>query len=98
MKQILLNNLQFNLISFNRNTNLNNENISSNAYFTLVGNAGNVHSLWQTPITSLIIKNSDDEVIYDAGEIDAYLNSIDEVLNEETMNINVNILFNINNE
>lgn len=96
MAKIYFNNVEFEVLTFNRNTSFNGTDVMSNGYCTIRSSATNVealHSLIDDPLTSLIIKNSDDEVIYDAGTIDAQFASIDETLNNEAITLSINMIF-----
>lgn len=96
MTKILLNNKELEVISFNRNTSTTENGIFGNAFISLVPggmNATIIHQLIKEPnITSLVLIK-DDEVIYNAGEINATITSINETLTEDGMNLIVNIDF-----
>lgn len=95
MIKIILNNEEFEISAFNRNTYISDGNIISRAYVTLADTANltsDVHSLASIRLTSLIIKNGED-IIYDAGTINAHIASIDESLVGTAINIGLNIEF-----
>lgn len=96
MYTLILNETNFQINSFGRNTYFQEDgSYTSNGYMNFVNSnnlAATLHALAQEPITSLIIKLNN-EVVYNAGEINARIQSIDENLNGDTMNINLNIQF-----
>jgi len=97
MYTIFLNETFFTINNFSRNTYFQDDGtFTSNGYFNLNNTndvVASLHALAQDSITSLVIKRGEN-TIYDAGEIDAKIQSIDENLNMDEVNINVNIKFN----
>lgn len=96
MATIILNETSFALNTFNRNTNFSNDSINSYAYFSINydNSAEALYELGESTITSIVIKNSMNETIYELNNINAKINSIDENLNGEEIYVNVNIQFN----
>lgn len=95
MIKIVLNNEEFEISAFNRNTYISDGNVISRAYVTLANTANavsDVHALAAATITSLLIKN-EEETIYNAGTINAHISSIDESLVGTAINVGLNIEF-----
>ena len=96
MAKIYLNEAEYTVRSFSRSTSFVNNTINSYGYCSLergTENANDIYALALSPITSLIIKTDDDELIYDAGQISAQINNIDEVLEQDHINLSMNIRF-----
>lgn len=95
MTKLILNDKEFEVISFNRSTYLNDNELVSNASALLVSTEEcitNIHSIFDTHITTIKIKK-DNEIIYNAGTIDASITVINESLMGEEVNISINIDF-----
>ena len=95
MTKIVINNNEFDVLSFNRNTYVNEDQVFSNASIIFAANdtpVSNLHALVGNSITSLKLKKND-EIIYDAGEINATITSLNESLMGDEININANIEF-----
>ena len=96
MNTIKLNNNEYEISSYSKNTSFYNDTPSSTAYFTIIANNSNVidgvNALANTTITSLEI-TYDGDVIYSLSNISAKIESINETLNTSRMDVNVNIKF-----
>lgn len=94
MATIILNETPFTVFGFNRNTTFNDDSITSYAYFNIAyNNSADLFTLAENPITSLVIKNSNNEAIYTLSNINAVISNIDEILSNEDMVVNVNLQF-----
>ena len=93
MTTLKLNNIEFEITSFNRTTYVQEGEIHSNANFDLkIVGQDTLESLFDVTITSLQIKYND-EVIYTLNDISAHLNSIGEYLNTDHISANLNLTF-----
>lgn len=93
MTKIKLNNSEYQIESYNRTTNISDNNITSTAYLNLSsGEAVNLNSLLGTTINSIEI-DVDDVKIYELTNINAKVDSVNEYLSGNRMSYNVNITF-----
>lgn len=95
MAKVYMNHAIIEIDTFNRNTYFNDNIMTSTGYIGISDQhvtAASLHSLAEETITSFQIKNGED-VIYDAGEIEAHITSIDESLMGDRMHTNINIQF-----
>ena len=93
MNTIKFNNVTIEVEGYNKNTYLNGNTITSNASCSVRTNdMTTLNELMQTPIEAIQIYHND-TLIYDLDDIDARIESINEYLNEDHMNINVNLAF-----
>lgn len=93
MTKIKLNNSEYQIESYNRTTNISDNNITSTAYLNLSsGEAVNLNSLLGTTINSIEI-DVDDIKIYELTNINAKVDSVNEYLSGNRMSYNVNITF-----
>ena len=93
MNVILINELELEVESYNKNTYLTEGRIESNASCTVITNdMTTLNDYMEQVITSLKIKH-DGEVIYDLHDINAHISSINEYLNGDRMSISVNLTF-----
>jgi len=95
MNTIKFNNTSFEVESYNKNTYFTGESVSSNASCTIKTNdMTTVNALAEDPITSITITH-DEEVIYTLTNINAKIDSINEYLSGDRMNVNINLTFNM---
>lgn len=96
MTTIILNNNEFELVSFNRNTSFYENNISSTANCDiLVSNAAALQALINTTITTLKIKY-ENEIIYNLTDISAKIVTMNEYLNTDHISTNLGLTFDLN--
>lgn len=95
MATIILNETPFTIYTFGRNTIYNDNTMYSSAYMSVAYNEASaaLYTLAENHITSLVIKNSSNEVIYNLSNIDAIITNIDENLSEDSISVNVNLQF-----
>ena len=92
MNTIKFNNAEFEVESYSKTTYFNNA-LSSNASCSIITNdIDTLNALAIEPITSLQILH-EGEVIYNLHDINAKIDSINEYLNGNRMNINVSLNF-----
>ena len=95
MNVIKLNNTEFPVTSYNKTTNFSNDTITSSAYAGIqVADMTTLNALAETTITSIQIFHENTK-IYDTGEIDAHIDSINESMGEDQMYVSVNLTFNM---
>ena len=93
MNVIKLNNTEYPVTSYNRTTNFFDGNITSNGYISIQTNdTSTLNTIAESPITSIQIYHENTK-IYDTGEINAHIDSINEVMGEDQMYVNVNMTF-----
>lgn len=93
MTTIKLNNTEFEVESYNKNTYFTGENIMSNANCSIkVVDMNTLNALVPVAITSIQIKY-DNNIIYNLTDVNAKIDSINEYLNGDHMNTNVNFTF-----
>lgn len=93
MNLLVLNDTTFEVVSYNKNTYFNGETIESTANFSLAGaNASDLNELAQEPITSIQITH-DGNTIYELTELNAKIESINEYLSGDHMDVNATIRF-----
>ena len=98
MNKIKLNNTEFEVENYNKNTYLNDNVITSNANMQITnGNIQTLNDMMTETITSIQIIH-DDNVIYNLSNIVAHIDNINEYLNMDRMNININLKFDITND
>ena len=94
MNTIKLNNLELRVESYNKSTYFNGQDIVSNANCNVVTtDIATLLALMEEEITSIQIFY-DGTLIYDLQNITARIESINEYLNTDRMNININFTFN----
>lgn len=95
MNVIKFNNTEFPVTSYSKTTNFSNDIITSNAYAGIqVTDMTTLNALAETTITSIQIFHENVK-IYDTGEIDAHIDSINESMGEDQMYVSVNLTFNM---
>ena len=95
MNVIKFNNTSFEVESYNKNTYFNGETVNSNANCTIKANDMTVvNALAEETITSIEIRH-DGEVIYTLSNINAKIESINEYLSGDRMNVSINLTFNM---
>lgn len=95
MNKIKLNNTEFIVEGYNKNTYFNGETVTSSGTCNIItDNMSSVESLADNTITSIQIIH-DDELIYNLTNINARIESINEYLNTDHMSININLIFDI---
>ena len=95
MNKIKLNNTEFEITSYTRNTSFGGDTISMTAYCDVASAANvDVYALGQDTITSIQIYH-DDTLIYDLQDISAHIDSSSEYLNVDHMSLNIIITFDI---
>ena len=93
MIKIKLNNYECEINSYNRNTSIMEDNISSNANITVInGEAEELNALLGTDIESIEI-TIDEDKIYDLKNLNAEINTINEYLSGDSMIYNIGIIF-----
>lgn len=93
MNTIKFNAVEFEVMSYNKNTYFNDGSMTSSASCQIiVADMDVLNGLTNTAITSLQILH-EGEVIYNLSDINARIESISEYLNVDRMDINVNLKF-----
>jgi len=93
MDTIKLNNTEMSITAYNRNTYFSEGGITSTANCSvLVDDLDNLNAIAQDTITSIQIYH-DNTLIYDLQDIEAYIESINEYLNGDRMDVGVNLVF-----
>lgn len=93
MNKIKFNNAEYEVNSYNKNTYFGGESINSTANCTLVTtDVTGLNALAAGTITSLQIYHND-TLIYDLQDINAHIDSINEYLNGERIDISVSLTF-----
>ena len=94
MNTIKLNNTTYEVLSFNRNTYFGGEEITSTASCQIkTTDISSVHALAQTTISTLQIYH-DNTLIYNLTGVNGKLNSMDEYLMNDQINITINLNLN----
>ena len=93
MTVLKLNNTEFELVAFNRNTYFSENSISSTANCDInLSDVSSLEALIDTTITSFQIKY-ENNVIYDLTDISAKITSISEYLNTDHISTNIGLTF-----
>lgn len=93
MNIIKLNNVEFEVESYNKTTYFNGENITSNANMLInTDDITVLNNVAENPINTIQILH-DNDVIYNLTNANAQIENINEYLNFDRMNINVNLRF-----
>ena len=93
MNIIKFNNVEFEVIGYNKNTYFSDDTITSTASCQIiVADMEVLNSLTKTAITSLQILH-DGNIIYNLSDISAHIDNISEYLNVDKMDINVSLRF-----
>ena len=94
MATISLKNSTFTLHGFTRTTSFDENRMVSYANCNMnYSLSTNLQELAEDPLTSITIKNNENETIYSLENIDAHIRTIEETLNGEYMSVNLNIHF-----
>lgn len=96
MNKIKLNNLELEVESYNKNTYFSGDSMNSNASMSVridEDDITDLNALAASPITTIQI-HADERLIYDLQNINAKIDSINEYLNGDRMNVSVNLTFN----
>lgn len=94
MNIIKFNNVEFEVIGYNKNTYFSDDTITSSASCQIiVADMDVLNNLANTAITSLQILH-DGNIIYNLSDISAHIESISEYLNVDKMDISVSLRFN----
>lgn len=94
MNTIKINNLELTVESYNKSTYFNGQTIASNATCNVItSDIAALHELMEEEITSIQIFY-EGTLIYNLQNITARIESINEYLNTDRMNININFNFN----
>ena len=94
MNKIKLNNLELEVESYNKNTYFTGETIISTAACTVrTSNMTAVNTLAEAPVTLIQIRVNN-ELVYDLPNINAKIESINEYLATDHMNVTINLNFN----
>ena len=97
MNTIKINNLELTVESYNKNTYFNGQTIASNATCNVItSDITTLHELMEEEITSIQIFY-EGTLIYNLQNITARIESINEYLNTDRMNININFTFDTDN-
>ena len=97
MLKLLLNDKEYNILQFNRSTNFKDGEVFSYGYISMnytMSVSTQIHEQALEPISSLTIKDIDDETLYDLTNVEIQIVSIDETVNSTEKVININIHFN----
>lgn len=93
MNTIKFNNLELEVESYNKNTYLNDGNITSTGYCAVLTNdIAALNELMTETITDIEIKH-DGNIIYSLDNLSARIDTISESLSGDRININLNIAF-----
>lgn len=93
MNILKVNNLEMEVISYNRNTYFSAGGISSNASCAVKTlQLAALRAMAEEPITSIQII-SDNKLIYDLSDINAKIDSINEYLNGNQVDVGINFSF-----
>ena len=93
MNIIKFNNVEFEVISYNKNTYFNDDTITSSASCQIiVADMDVLNNLAKTTITSLQILHNGN-IIYNLSDISVHIDNISEYLNVDRMDINVSLRF-----
>ena len=93
MNKIKFNDEEYEVLSYNKNTSLNNDVIISNASCTIItADSTSLVALMNGHITSIQIHH-DEDLIYDLDEIQARITNISEYLEADRIVVNVNLDF-----
>ena len=93
MNKIKLNDLELEVDSYNKSTFFNGSGMSSSANITVrTSNITALNTLAENDITSIQI-HTNEELIYDLQNINAHIDSTNEYLNGDRMNITINLTF-----
>lgn len=94
MNIIKFNNVEFEVIGYNKNTYFSDDTITSSASCQIiVADMDVLNNLANTAITSLQILH-DGNIIYNLSDITAHIDNISEYLNVDKMDISVVLRFN----
>lgn len=96
MYKLILNETEFDIISFNRNTYFHEENIESDGSISFIYSAAQeqlLNTIAENQITSLVVKRYG-TVVYDAGTISAKITNININIYESNNTLSANIQFN----
>lgn len=97
MTKIIINgltNLAFPIRNYNRNTNIENEFINSDAYINAEYSEAIVNLINNNNIiTSIQILNNDNQTIYSLSDINAKVYNVNEYLEDGHMILNISIRF-----
>ena len=94
MNTIKFNEHTYDVESFNKNTYFNDNNVTSSASCSIKTNdITSLHALAAEGVSSLQIYH-DGTLIYNLSDISGRLNSIDEYLSDDHVNINLSFTFN----
>lgn len=93
MNKIKLNNTEFEITSYSKNLSISEGNINESGYCELFSpDAEDLNALINVPITTIqIYYNS--LLIYELNNISAHIVSINEYLSMDHMNVNMNLIF-----
>lgn len=93
MNVIKFNDVEFEVISYNKNTYFNDDTITSSASCQIiVADMDVLNNLAKTVITSLQILHNGN-IIYNLSDISVHIDNISEYLNVDRMDINVSLRF-----
>lgn len=93
MNIIKFNNVEFEVISYNKNTYFSEDAITSSANCQIIlSDMSILNDLTDETITSLQILH-DGNIIYNLSDISAHIDNISEYLNVDKMDINVSLRF-----
>ena len=93
MNQIKLNNATFDVVNFNRSTNFTGDKMVSNGFCSIrTTEMDTLNELAKYPITSIQIYH-DEELIYQANNLNGKIVAIDEILNQNAVAVSVNMTF-----
>ena len=93
MNIIKFNDVEFEVISYNKNTFFSGNTVTSNANCQIISSDVNtLNDLADETITSLQILH-DGNIIYNLSDISAHIENISEYLNVDRMDVNVSLRF-----
>lgn len=93
MNKIKINNVEFEVEGYNKNTYFNGGTVTSNGNMTIkVSDMTTLNELAEDTIDTIQIYH-DSELVYNLQDADAKIDSINEYFNGERMNVSVNFIF-----
>ena len=93
MNTIKFNDVEFNVMSYNKSTTFNGDRITSNAYCDIVPtDIAALHELGDDLISTIQIYH-DGELIYSITDQEGHITNINEYLNGDHMSANVTLVF-----
>ena len=93
MNKIKFNNLEMEVLDYNKNTYLTDHTVQSSASCSVISSdMSALNALMNTTITSIEIYH-DDILIYDLKDINCKISNINEYLSDNHMNVSLSLIF-----